>query len=53
MKQNGNGIHDFRILISYVKYYVANNKKVDFYMYHKLIRNGKSRNIFLRNGKCE
>ena len=36
MKQNGNGIHDFRILISYVKYYVAKNKKVDFYMYHKL-----------------
>ena len=30
MKQNGNGIHDFRILISYVKYYVAKNKKYIF-----------------------
>ena len=43
MKQNGNGIHDFRILISYVKYYVAKNKKYIFMCI--IIRNGKPRNI--------
>ena len=32
MKQNGNGIHDFRILISYVKYYVAKNNKKQIFV---------------------